>query len=162
MKTLKWVIDNIEEIIASFLFCTVITLLMAQVIARYIFGQGLAWSEELLRFAFLTMVYFAAALGAKRGAHFRVTVLVNILPAKLKRFLELLQYIISFTFNSFVIYLGTKVVLDMQEFPQISPILSLDMRYVYIMIPIAFTFVNIRLVIRMFSDFGFIKGEPSA
>ncbi len=158
----KWVIDNFEEIIASVLFCSVVILLMAQVIARYVFGQGLAWSEEMLRFAFLIMVYFAASLGAKRGAHFRVTLLVNLLPDKLKKILDFIQYIITFVFHCFVIYLGFKVVIDMKDFPQISPILSWDMRYVYIMIPIAFTLVNIRLVIKMLADFGLIKGKPTA
>ncbi|MDO7787593.1 TRAP transporter small permease [Desulforamulus aquiferis] len=161
MRIFKLVVNNIEEIIASVLFCTVITLLFIQVIARYVFGTGIAWSEELLRFAFLTMVYFAAALGAKQGAHFRVTLLVNILPGKFKKVLEIIQYVISFAFNGFVIYLGFKVIYEMKDFPQISPILSWDMRYVYAMVPIAFVFVTVRMFIRMLTDFGIIKDKTA-
>lgn len=161
MKTVKWIIENMEEIIASILFSLVITLLFIQVIARYVFGQGIAWSEELLRFSFLVMVYFAAALGAKRGSHFRVTLITNYLPEKLKLYFEFIPNLIFLAFNCFVIYLGTNLIIGMKGTIQTSPVLGLNLRYIYATIPVSFLFITIRLIIKMVNDYKLLKGNTT-
>lgn len=149
LKSLKFIFNNIEEILASFLLLLLVTLMFLQVLARYLIGHSITWSEELLRFTFLAMVYIASAMGAKYGKHFRVTALVMILPNAVQKIFNYLQYIIWIGFNLFVIYYGFKFVFDMTSRPQISPALDLDMRYVYVIMPIAFIFQTIRLLQRL-------------
>lgn len=155
MKNIKWIISNIEEIIASILFCLVITLLMLQVIARYVFEIGLTWSEELLRYSFMVMVYFAASMGAKRGAHFRITLLTHYLPEKIKKYFDILSDIVFVLFNGIFIYLGAKLFIRMGSTTQTTPILHWNLRYVYALVSVAFVFISIRLFIKIFND---IKG----
>ena len=59
-------------------------MLMAQVVVRFAFGHGLTFSEELCRFSFLYLVYFAASLVACKGAHIRVTAHTQKLPAPVR------------------------------------------------------------------------------
>lgn len=160
MKSVKWMISNIEEIIASILFCLVISLLMVQVITRYVFETGIPWSEELLRYSFMVMVYFAASLGAKRGAHFRITLLIHYLPEKIKKYLDFLSDIIFLLFNVIVINLGVKLFIKMGSTTQTTPILHWNLKYVYATVSIAFVFISIRLVIKIMNDYKELRVKP--
>ena len=64
---------NLEEYICCALLGVIMTLLMMQVCYRYFGGKSIAWSEEVSRFLFLYLVYFAASLAASKNLHIRVT-----------------------------------------------------------------------------------------
>ncbi|MFZ7104814.1 MAG: TRAP transporter small permease [Peptococcaceae bacterium] len=153
MKIIKWCLQNIEELFSSMLLCIVVSMLFIQVFSRYVLGHSLSWSEELLRYSFLAMVYFASAMGAKYGKHFRVTVLVNLLPVSVRKFFDLLQYEVWLVFNGFVIYYSVVVIQGMGTRPQISQVLGWDMRYIYAIIPVAFAFQTFRLLQRAVMEF---------
>ena len=63
---------NLEEYICCALLGVIMTLLMMQVCYRYFGGKSIAWSEEVSRFLFLYLVYFAASLAASKNLHIRV------------------------------------------------------------------------------------------
>ena len=71
---------NLEEYICCALLGVIMTLLMMQVCYRYFGGKSIAWSEEVSRFLFLYLVYFAASLAASKNLHIRVTAQLKLLP----------------------------------------------------------------------------------
>ena len=75
-------------------------MLMAQVVVRFAFGHGLTFSEELCRFSFLYLVYFAASLVACKGAHIRVTAHTQKLPAPVRVGLLMLADLLWLGFNA--------------------------------------------------------------
>ena len=70
---LAWLDVHFEDALCGVLLVGIMIMLMAQVVVRFAFGHGLTFSEELCRFSFLYLVYFAASLVACKGAHIRVT-----------------------------------------------------------------------------------------
>ena len=71
---------DLEEYICCALLAVIVTLLMTQVLYRYIGGRSIAWSEEVCRFLFLYLVYFAASLATAKNLHIRVTAQIKLLP----------------------------------------------------------------------------------
>ena len=136
---------NLEEYICCALLGVIMTLLMMQVCYRYFGGKSIAWSEEVSRFLFLYLVYFAASLAASKNLHIRVTAQLKLLP-KLGQMLLLL--------TTDIIWL----VISMSDRPMVSGALMLDMRYVYAAVPIAFTLQAVRLVERWWRIF--TKRDP--
>ena len=151
---------DLEEYICCTLLGVIMTLLMMQVCYRYFGGKSIAWSEEVSRFLFLYLVYFAASLAASKNLHIRVTAQLKLLP-KLGQMLLLLTTDIIWLI--FCHYRGerrdrTFIIPGMSDRPMVSGALMLDMRYVYAAVPIAFTLQAVRLVERWWRIF--TKRDP--
>lgn len=79
-KTLVYLFNNFEKLVANFCLLSLVILLGAQVFSRYILHTGISWTEELSRFSFIWFVYISGSLAAQAGTHIRVTVIVDRLP----------------------------------------------------------------------------------
>ena len=153
MGILKWLDKNFEDVVCGFLLVCIMTMLFAQVIIRFIFGYGLTMSEELCRFMFLYLVYFAASLVALKGAHIRVTAHIRLMPRTMQLLLLFVSDIIWVVFNSIVIIQGFKLIQSMATRPMLSGAMLLDMRFVYVSTPIAFCLITFRIFQRWFRHF---------
>ena len=142
---LAWLDVHFEDALCGVLLVGIMIMLMAQVVVRFAFGHGLTFSEELCRFSFLYLVYFAASLVACKGAHIRVTAHTQKLPAPVR--VGLLG------FNATVIYQGALLIDSMSTRPMVSGSMLLDLRYVYFAVPAAFTLQSFRILQRWYRHF---------
>lgn len=120
---------DLEEYICCTLLGVIMTLLMMQVCYRYFGGKSIAWSEEVSRFLFLYLVYFAASLAASKNLHIRVTAQLKLLPKLGQMLLLLTTDIIWLIFCIIVVNVGTDFIISMSDRPMVSGALMLDMRY---------------------------------
>ena len=67
-----------------------IGVLLAGVIARYVFHSPLIWSDELASILFLWLAMLGSAVAFERGDHMRMTAVVNKLQPAARAFLDLL------------------------------------------------------------------------
>ena len=144
---------DLEEYICCALLAVIVTLLMTQVLYRYIGGRSIAWSEEVCRFLFLYLVYFAASLATAKNLHIRVTAQIKLLPRNGQILLLLLTDVIWLLFCAIVVKVGTEFIISMSNRPMVTGALMLDMRYVYAAVPLAFTLQAVRLVERWWRIF---------
>ncbi|MCH5276313.1 MAG: TRAP transporter small permease [Desulfovibrionaceae bacterium] len=140
--------DNLEEYLCCVLLAVIVTLLMIQVLFRYVGGHSIAWSEEVCRFTFLYLVYFAASLATHKNAHIRVTAQLKLLPRFMQILLLFITDVIWLTFALIVLYVGTEFIIGMSRRPMISGALMLDMRYINAAVPLAFALQAIRVIER--------------
>jgi TRAP-type C4-dicarboxylate transport system permease small subunit len=84
-KKIWFVIDDkFEEIVVVILCCTLVVSLTYTVIVRYVYHTPLLsmishWAEELASFAFVWLLYFGAIVATKKGAHFKMRLLLRVL-----------------------------------------------------------------------------------
>lgn len=71
----------IEILIAIFL-ATMVFFTFLNVVLRFVFNTGLAWSEELTRLSFIYLVYLGAIVAARDNAHLMVDTLISHVPKK--------------------------------------------------------------------------------
>ncbi len=152
-KALLWLDAHFEDALCGTLLVGIMIMLMAQVVVRFLFGHGLTASEELCRFSFLYLVYFAASLVACKGAHIRVTAHTKRLPASVRVGLLLLADLCWLGFNATVIYQGLLLLESMATRPMVSGSMLLDLRYVYAAVPAAFLLQSFRIVQRWLRHF---------
>ena len=65
---MKKILDTLfkgTEILIAFFLAVMITLVFANVVLRYLFSRGFAWSEEIARLCFIYLVYLGS-IGAMR------------------------------------------------------------------------------------------------
>lgn len=149
-KKLQWIYDNFEEVSSAFLLTCVIVFLFIQVTFRYFVGKSIPWTEELSRFCFLWMVYLCTSLVAKDGKHIRVTAQFKLFKPKVQNLLVIFADLIWTAFNVVVIIEGFKLYQQMSEFPLISPVLDWDIKYIILIIPIAFSMQIFRTIERYY------------
>ena len=68
------------EIVAAGLVGAEIAILLAGVVARYVFGRPLIWSDELASMLFLWLAMLGAVIAFRRQEHMRMTAVVGALP----------------------------------------------------------------------------------
>ncbi len=73
-------------------------LVVLQVIARDGFHLGLAWADELARYAGLTIVYLTAPLLLLANKHVLVDILINVLPNRLRAAVDCLNEVLMALF----------------------------------------------------------------
>ena len=108
---------------------------LAQVVFRYVIAEPLPWSEELARYCFVWIVFLGGAVGLSRGIHLGVDLLVNLLPDRAQRGIDILTNVLIGAFAATVIY-ASQPVITMNMF-QRSPALGVQMSWIYIAIPIS-------------------------
>ena len=59
-----------------------------QVVMRYVFGNALSWSEELAILMFAWAALGGLALGVREGFHVRLTLILDVLPARARPWAE--------------------------------------------------------------------------
>lgn len=138
--------DRLESYICRTLLATFVCILFMQIISREVFNQSLSWSEELSVYMFVWFVYFGASYAAKMSAHNRVTFQFKMMPEKVAKGLELISDLIWVGFNCYFIYLSFNFVFFKMNLFWKSQTLGVPMKYIYLILPIAFTLMTIRII----------------
>lgn len=78
-RTLNTLFRGVEIMMAVFLAAMVL-LVFLNVILRYFFETGLAWSEEVARLCFIYLVYLGAVAAFRDNRHLGMNTLLNRVP----------------------------------------------------------------------------------
>ncbi len=132
-KALDRFFAAVDKIFVALSFVTLagMTILIAlQVFFRYVIHAPLAWTEELARFGFIWMTFFAGYLGARRGQHIGVELIQNLFPAGVKTGMKFVSTLAAsvffFMISYYLITLWGKLAM------QTSPALNIPMNYIYL------------------------------
>ena len=145
--------EHFEVYIANLSLLLMVGFLTLQIIARYFFQVGIAWTEELSRFSFLYFVYLSSCFVMMKGRHIRVECLVNVLPLSVRNWIEVFGDMLQIAFCLVAAYAGSLLLVDMIEYPVYSPSLMLPLFYFYGVIPLAFFIMALRIVQRLYHTF---------
>ena len=120
-------------VIAGMLF-VMFLLVFANVVTRYAFGFSLNWAEEASRFLMIWITYLGAGLAMREGQHAAITLLQNLLPDRIARWLRALVALIMIAFMATLAFLGfqySKMTMD-----QTTAGLRLPSGAVYLAVPL--------------------------
>ncbi|WFS61642.1 TRAP transporter large permease subunit [Pseudodesulfovibrio thermohalotolerans] len=149
---LGWLNENIEK---PFLFAgllAIILIITFQTFYRYVItqftdGAGSAvWTEELARFIFIWISYLAASIAIKNRENIRVDFVYDRLPAKWQPTFWIVNDLCYLVLGVVVLVMGTDLVRFQIRFPQIAPALQIPYYLPYLILPIGFGLMSLRLV----------------
>ena len=142
----KLLLDNVENYICQFLLSFFILLLFIGIISREVFSVNISWGEELARFSFVWFVFFGASYAARLAAHNRVTFQFRWFSKKTANYIEAFADLIWIVFNIVIIYKSVFLIKSMLQYPYISPTLGWSMAYIYMIFPLSFSLMTIRII----------------
>lgn len=146
---LKW-FNNLETMLCELLLAAFVLLLFAQIIARQIFQYSIAWSEELSTYMFVWFAYLGAVVAAKMSAHNRVTFHFRFMPQVVAKSLLVFADLLWVAFNTYFVYLSYDFVFNRMNMFWKSQTLGVPMKYLYMILPIAFTLMSIRILFNVY------------
>ncbi len=88
-SSLSRVVSGIEETFIAVILGLMTLITFANVVARYVFNDNILWALETTVFLFAWLVLVGVSYCVKINAHLGVDILVNALPAQLRRIVTL-------------------------------------------------------------------------
>ncbi|MEL7568031.1 MAG: TRAP transporter small permease [Dehalobacterium sp.] len=109
LKNINLFLGKFLNVIICFTISFMAVLVFFNVILRYFFHSGIPWSEEIVRFLFVWMVFFGAIAAFKDKMHISVDVLINLLPRSLQRLTRILVNIVVMLLLGLILHGSWKV-----------------------------------------------------
>ena len=156
--------DNFESYICQILLVFFVCLLFLQIVLRLVFGAmhtlsqyfpifehypfpaSIPWGEELSRMSFVWFVFLGATYAARLAAHNRVTFQFKLFPKIVGNISTVFSDLVWIGFNCVMIYYSINVIKEGFEFPEYSPTLDWVMAYIFMIFPIAFSLMTLRII----------------
>lgn len=114
--------------ISAIAIFTMLSLVVIQVVFRYVFNAPIGWTQELSVFSLMLAVMTGMAVAFWRGEHFRVSVFVDSLPSPLGKVVIVVSRLITITFLCIVVWFS--YALAMRAMMQVSPTTGIRIGYV--------------------------------
>lgn len=70
------------HLLLAALFAVMVVVGTMQVFNRFLLNNSLSWSEELQKFSFIWLVFFAIPVAYQRGSHLCVDAITNLFPTR--------------------------------------------------------------------------------
>lgn len=164
MKYINLILKNFERGLAIFFTVMMVSLLMMQVVTRYILKISFNWTEELAIICFIMSVYTGACLAVTRRQHLRLTMLRDAVPEKAKLVMDIFGNL-CFAVTMLVIGKGLYVVVsNLHKYNGIYVATEIPKYVVYGTVWILFYVMIIRLVqdsIKLVKEYKAKKQTPT-
>lgn len=153
--TVKTILKNFEEIVASLLFSATLALVVLNVFTRYVLKSGIPWSEEFATGCFVWTAFIGAAACYKRRQHMGVDVIVKRLPQKVQNVVTVVVDILMVILCGYLFYIGCLYIKASYMKP--TALLGISSAVFSISLPVAFLDMTIWSVVFVIRDLKCIR-----
>ena len=123
---------------------TIVTMVTAEVILRYLFKHSLIFTEELARYLMVWIVFLGSALAIRDGSHIHISFLTKRFSLQTQKWLRLSANILTVFFLFFVTFEGLKIL--PQQLYQMCITINISLFYFYLAIPVGSILMIIYIV----------------
>ncbi len=132
------------------------SLVIVNVITRYIFGFSINWVEEISKFLMIWITFIGAGLAMRGSKHVAIEILQDYIPQKMVPIIRIINAILIIIFMGILAYLGYQYALGSMN--KLTSVLRWPIGYVYLVIPIS----AVLFIFHMLLDFRrYVKREES-
>ncbi|MEM7777080.1 MAG: TRAP transporter small permease [Pseudomonadota bacterium] len=142
----KTVDDNLERWALLIFYTLLVVTMSIEVIRREIFAYSSIWGEEIVRYAFIYLVWVGAAAAIKERAHIRIDVLFHYVSRRVKALLYLFGDLVMLAVALLAVYWSYETVAVSWKFGSVSHGLRLPMVLFLAAVPLGFALMIFRLV----------------
>lgn len=144
-KAVSWIDEHFEEALLAVLLVVIACVSLIQVVVRNVpFIPTLKWAEEFCRFAWIWSVFLSLPYTIKKGNMLRVAILLDLLPDRVGRLLNLSVDLIVAGVMGFLCWYSVPVIARIGSGAELSPAMAWPMWTVYIIIFVGFFLGTLR------------------
>jgi TRAP-type C4-dicarboxylate transport system permease small subunit len=131
---IRKVLDNGVEWLCLALMAVLAFDLMLGVFSRYVLFSTFTWYDEIARACFVWVVFLGAAVGVRRGSHFGLHLLVDMLPERARRPAALVTPLMIIAFSCVLVVQGWAF-MEFGRFQQL-PVMGVSKVWIYAAMPV--------------------------
>lgn len=148
----QWLDENFEKIFLVAGLIAIICFITLQTFYRYIVSNlletagAMVWTEEISRYIFIWITYFAVCVAIKKRSSIRIDIIYEKLP---KRWQEISWIVVDgcFLLLTLVIAItGWGQIERLMQYPQYTTALRIPFLVPYLILPIGFGLMSLRLI----------------
>ncbi|MFS0823121.1 TRAP transporter small permease [Bacillus sp. 1P02SD] len=144
MLRLKNILVKFLDYLTYILLLQFTIVVFLQVVLRYVFNITFFWSDEFTRYSLVWLVFLGTAVLSADKEHIRVGFLVDLLPVKLRKCVEIVVNILCITFVAVISIFSYDYLLSNMDVGSIS--LKIPMGLLYGVFPLAGVFIILFLL----------------
>ena len=111
-------LSKIEKLVACVCVSIMAVLVFVNVIARYVFGNSLAVSDEMTTYLFVLMSVMGTAVAARRKAHLGLSIVTDHVSPRARLIISMVMYAISALFCLLIVIFGIQMVISQYQMGQ--------------------------------------------
>ncbi len=126
--------------------------MMAQIVARSVFSS-MAWPEEFARYCYIWTVFLSLGYTIRKGNMLRVGIVMDLLPHKLRKSIEIITNIIMLVLFVILSYYSIIYTNKIKSTGQLSPAMRIPMWIMYLSTIIGFGLASLRMIQEIINNF---------
>jgi TRAP-type C4-dicarboxylate transport system permease small subunit len=99
-------IKNLEEILCGFFLVAMVSLVIINVLLRFLFNYSITWAEEVSTICFVWSVFVGASAVYKHKMDIGIDVLILRLPLQGQRYVRLIVRFLLLLINGYIFYMS--------------------------------------------------------
>jgi C4-dicarboxylate transporter DctQ subunit len=141
------VVGRAEDVAVGSIILVATYVLFQGVVLRYVFNHAFPWTEEVVRYSIVWLVFLGGSIAARRGAHIAMDIVVVYLPPRAKLFLMGVATALTCLFTLIMTYYGFLLTWSIWSFDQRSPAAEIPMALPFAAIPVGCALMTIRFLV---------------
>lgn len=155
-------LEKIEKFVACVAVSIMAVLVFVNVIARYVFGDSLAVSDELSTYLFVLMSFMGTAIAARRKAHLGLSIVTDRVSPRARMIINEVMYAISALFCLLIVIFGVQMVISQYQMGQETATMQWPEWIYGSFVPIGAAFAMIaflQTMVQMYKDYQAEEGK---
>ena len=157
MKVLKWLDENLEEVLLILLLICMVCIMGLQVVMRYVFNQSLSWSEELTQYMFVWATFISVSYCVKKRISIKIQQLIDAVPEMWQTGLRFFRHTIVFIFCIIMIPYAWEYVQQAVDSQATSAALGIPMYFIQSAPLAGFLLLTLRVAQAWWREFNNLK-----
>ena len=158
-KVLRWLDQNLEEFLLVLFLAAMAVIMGIQVLARYVLGMSLSWSEEVARYLFVWSGFLSISYCTKKCVSIKIEQFVASFPKRWKAALKVINHTIELVLFLYLLPCAWNYFYSAVISGQKSPALGLPMYLVQAAPMTGFMLCAFRVVQRWVIEFLTVVGK---
>ena len=143
----------VEDVAVGTILLAATYILFQGVILRYVFNFAFSWTEEVVRYSIVWLVFLGGSIAARRGGHIAMDIAVVYLPMRAKLFLLGVASAVSGGFTLIMTYYGFALTRSIWDYGQVSPAAMIPMAIPFAAIPAGCALMSVRFILAALAYF---------
>ncbi|MGE4532539.1 TRAP transporter small permease [Halomonas sp.] len=120
---------------------------IANVIARFVFGDSIFFSGEINRILIIMITFAGIGYAARHGRHIRMSAIYDALPVGGRRVLMIIIALFTSLVMFFLFYYSVVYILEQRASGRVLPALGFEIWWIYVWAPLGFLITGIQYLL---------------
>ncbi len=125
---------GLVELVCFVLMVVLVADVFLGVFSRYVMRSTFQWYDEVARLSFVWLIFLGAALGVKRGTHFRLHLLRDRLASGTRRVVDVIVMLVVIAFAGVMLAGGVALAPMVQS--QVTDAMEISMLWFFAALPV--------------------------